>query len=200
MTYRVRHPLGAALAMLLLHCGGSVANGDPPPEIGLCEGTPHGSVPVEHRSTAMTCPRSPDYDPDATPAVTCTTDADCAADGSPAYDDKCVQGVCGADECLVDSDCPASQVCVCAADGFGGDGPRLNVCVPASCKVDSDCGAGRYCAPSRSYCGSVDGYECTSPADTCVDPQTDCSTCGGNTCDYAPQVGHFVCATSVCNG
>jgi hypothetical protein len=217
MNHLARHTLCAALALLLLHCGGvtnaardagagqdSGAPGDDagvlPAEAGLCEGTSHGGIPAEHRPTATTCPRSPDFTTEAA-AVTCTTSAGCVSDSSPNFDTICVQGVCGADECLADSDCPSTQLCVCAADGFGGDGPRINRCVPAACKVDGDCGPGRYCEPSRSYCGSVDGYNCTSPADTCTDPQNDCAACGGgNACDYAPQVGHFVCGTSVCNG
>jgi hypothetical protein len=219
MNHLARHTLGAALAVLLLHCGGSVVSetrdagsgqdsGSPgddggglPPEAGLCEGTSQGGVPAEHRPSATTCTPSPDYGGvDAAP-VTCHTSADCVSDASPNFDTNCVQGTCIADDCLADSDCPSTQLCVCAADGFGGDGPHINRCVPAACKVDSDCGPGRYCEPSRSYCGSVDGYNCTSPADTCTDPQTDCAACGGgNACDYAPQVGHFVCGTSVCNG
>jgi hypothetical protein len=221
-----RHTLVCTLALLLAGCGGSVASdatkdggagqdsalsglpGDDaspgvgdggvlPAEAGLCEGTPHGGVPSTHRATATTCPRSSDVAVDA--AVTCTTNADCVFDGSLPYEDNCVHGVCGGDQCLVDSDCPGAQVCVCGGAGFHGDGPQLNVCVPAACKVDGDCGTGRYCVPSVSYCGSTQGFNCTSPTDTCVDPHTDCS-CGGDTCDYAPQVGHFVCATAVCNG
>jgi hypothetical protein len=43
------------------------------------------------------------------------------------------------------------------------------------------------------------GFFCHTSQDTCVDSTTDCP-CAGNACMYDPMVGHFVCATVVCNG
>ena len=190
-------PVGDAGAVPVRDDGGVL-----PGEAGACEGTPHGSVPAEHRPTPVMCPRSAAYglQGDAGPSVTCATDADCVGDAAMGLGAICLQGICGWDACLTDADCSPAQVCVCASQAYGGNGFHGNECVAATCKVDGDCGAGRYCAPSRTYCGSIQGYNCTSPADSCVNPQTDCASCGGNTCDYAPQVGHFVCGSSVCNG
>ncbi|HTQ44359.1 MAG TPA: hypothetical protein VMI75_16475 [Polyangiaceae bacterium] len=91
-------------------------------------------------------------------------------------------------------------VCVCADMTGGGTGLHVSECVPAECHTDADCGAGNYCIPSRGTCGAVQGYFCTSSRDKCVDPTKDCAACGGNSCVYEPVVGHFVCATSGCNG
>jgi hypothetical protein len=183
------------LALLLGHCGGIKSAGTLPGDAGLCEGTASsGETPPEHRPTPVTCPRTPIELPvtDAGPA-TCNASTDCQA-----YE-YCTDHVCGSDMCLVDADCPTGNVCVCSNDAGGGDRVQANVCVPAHCTVDSDCGPGNVCEPSRGYCGGVTGYDCSSSKDTCVDPSKDCS-CGGNSCVYAPMVGYFVCADSVCNG
>ncbi|HEY6458678.1 MAG TPA: hypothetical protein VIY73_00965, partial [Polyangiaceae bacterium] len=76
---------------------------------------------------------------------------------------------------------------------------HTNSCIPAECATDGDCGPGNYCVPSRGYCGSIGGFFCTSGSDTCVDPKTDCS-CGGNSCAYDPELGHFACAAASCSG
>jgi hypothetical protein len=198
----------SGIALLISHCGGLANTTSAAPDAGthpgpdgslvdsgLCEGTAGpGEVPSEHRPTAATCPRSPVEVPVPDGgATTCNTDPDC-----PTYE-HCVEHVCGADACLTDTDCATGNVCVCTSDAGGGNRIPGNVCVPASCSVDSDCGAGSLCVPSRGYCGGVSGYYCSSSKDTCVDPAKDCS-CGGNACVYAPMVGHFVCASNVCNG
>jgi hypothetical protein len=215
MNLLVRTFLAAgAVALLLSHCGGQTdsparpldggSGGGPEggtdggvvlPDSGMCEGTAGGGeTPTEHRPTATACaPTPPPLQADGGPAASCNTAADC----QPYL--HCSDHVCSFDACLVDSDCPVSNVCVCSASAGGGLRQPGNVCVPSSCQVDSDCGQGHVCEPSRGYCGSVDGYHCTSSKDTCVDATKDCS-CGGNACAYAPTVGHFVCATSVCNG
>jgi len=176
--------------------GGSGSSSGGGPDSGMCEGTVGpGEVPAEHRPTATACARTPNATlPDGGTPGACNTDADC-----PGGFLHCTEHQCGYDACLVDSDCPAANVCVCSGGNGGGLRSPGNVCVPASCKVDSDCGSGNVCEPSRGYCGSVDGFFCTSNKDTCMDPAKDCS-CGGNSCVYAPTVGHFVCGTSVCMG
>jgi hypothetical protein len=161
----------------------------------MCEGTGTGGVPSEHRASAMACPRTTTPPPQSVDGGSgaCSSDAECPAG------EHCAEHQCGWDGCLVDSDCDAGNVCVCNGSTGGGLRSPGNVCVPATCTVDADCGSGRYCAPSRGYCGTVEGFYCTSPKDTCVNPQTDCA-CGGNACEYSPVVGHFVCAQTVCNG
>jgi hypothetical protein len=131
-------------------------------------------------------------------AGSCTTDADCQ-NTSLGPSGHCVESECGYDECLTDGDCGAGTICVCSSVVGGGVGTHVNRCIPSNCATDGDCGPGNYCAPSRGYCGGTEGFYCTSGADTCVDPQTDCS-CGGNTCDYAPEIGHFACGTTTCSG
>jgi hypothetical protein len=203
---------GGAAALLFSHCGGIAdikasghdAGGDALPQpgdaavldTGMCEGTvTAGEVPSEHRPTATACTRTPNATlPDGGTPGACNTEADCAASYL-----RCAEHQCGYDACLVDGDCAPGTVCVCSAGNGGGLRSPGNVCVPATCAVDSDCGAGNVCEPSRGYCGSIQGFYCTSSKDTCVVPAKDCS-CGGNTCVYTPTVGHFVCASGVCNG
>jgi hypothetical protein len=204
----------AVLALLVSHCGGSTSTGsvfgiDAGADSGLgdagqCEGTAQGappSVPPEHRASPAACPRTPATAPDGgSLPVSCSTDADCQGTSGATYL-HCVEHGCGYDACLVDADCPSGQACVCDAAAGGGTRSPGNACVPAACHVDADCGGGAYCVPSRAVgCGGVDGLHCTSRADTCVDPTIDCKACGGTTCAYAPQVGHFVCDVNVCNG
>jgi hypothetical protein len=209
-----------ALALLVSHCGGGVASGGLHGgdagvdafagdagfgDAGSCEGTagqngPPG-LPTEHRPTAAACPRTPlMLAPDAG-SLSCNSDQDCQGDAGTA-ELHCAEHLCGYDTCLTDSDCSQISVgtlCVCNANA--GDGTRSpgNVCVPAACHVDADCGQGNECTPSRGRCGDVSGFYCTSSQDTCVDPTRDCA-CGGNSCVYAPTVGHFLCATNTCNG
>ncbi len=169
---------------------------------GQCEGSAHGAgTPAESRPQATACGPS-NWSPYASTdagALACSSDADCPADSGAAYPLRCLGQKCVYDSCFSDSDCPSSQLCVCGPNNGGGLRIRLNVCVPASCHVDADCGAGEFCSPSRGYCGGVDGYHCHSKSDTCVDSTTDCA-CGGNSCIYAPTVGHFVCAVNICSG
>jgi hypothetical protein len=215
--------VSGTVVLLVSHCSGSGANSDSHrgdgggpvgddaragddgglAEAGPCEGTagqngPRG-VPAEHRPVALECSRN-STNPEAPDAalVSCNADPDCQGD-TGSLELHCAEHVCGYDACLVDADCPTGNLCVCKADAGGSWGDVGNACVPAQCHVDADCGAGEYCTPSRGYCGAVSGFYCTSSADTCVDPTTDC-TCGGNSCVYAPTVGHFLCATSTCNG
>jgi hypothetical protein len=205
----------AGIVLVGNHCGGSTASPNPDAGQGhdaaseatlndgaACEGTAHGAppgMPVEHRATAASCARTKMNGSDAASPPPCTTDADCQGDaGNPLW--NCVEHGCGWDACLADADCLASQVCVCESQIPSGKGKPGNSCVSASCHVDSDCAGGGYCAPSRGACGNVLEYDCTSAADTCVTPQTDCSSCSGFACVYDPMVAHFVCSTSACHG
>jgi Cys-rich repeat protein len=196
-----------ALVLALAHCSssatGNAGAGNPYlADAGQCEGTAtHGETadpPLEHRATRAVCGRTPEGSGADGSLLSCSSSTDCQVPGGGTQ--YCAQQQCGPDQCLVDADCDPGRVCVCASEVGGGIGPRLNLCVPSNCTVDSDCGAGGYCSPSRSYCGGVTGYYCHSNRDTCVDSTTDCSSCGGNSCVYAPTVGHFVCGTSTCDG
>jgi len=199
--------------VLVCHCGGkegaSSFNADAATQEGgtdagaACYGSGHGppsSPPAGSRPSAATCPRTgvPPA-PDAAPLLSCNTDADCMVDAANTGP-HCVEHACGVDQCLADSECPSNQLCVCATMAGVGLAARYSECVPAACRTDADCGAGNYCVASRGTCGSVEGYNCTSNRDTCVDPAKDCTACGGNICVYEPVVGHFVCGTASCNG
>jgi hypothetical protein len=210
--------LFASCALVLVcHCGGkdgSSSNPPDPPDAATadggtdsgiaCYGSGHGppsSSPADSRPSATTCPRTPipGAPLDAGPLISCNTDADCAVDAANTGP-NCVEHACGYDRCLADSDCASNELCVCGAMAGGGNTIHVSQCVPAGCHTDADCGAGNYCVASRGTCGAVAGYNCTSSRDTCIDPATDCASCHGNGCVYTPVVGHFVCATSGCNG
>ncbi len=188
-----------AIALVASHCGGSSLDAQ-----NLCEGTASHEgaprVPSEHRAMPAACSLSQGGPATADGgAISCSSNADCQAGSSLIDPPSCLGKQCRWDQCLVDSDCPSGNVCLCAADAGGGDSVHHNVCVPANCRIDSDCGANEYCSPSRGYCGGVSGFYCHSSRDTCVDVTTDCA-CGGNACVYAPTVGYFVCGTLVCMG
>jgi hypothetical protein len=107
-------------------------------------------------------------------------------------------GVC-ADECLVDAECDGG-VCSCAGNTFGYAKSTANLCVPAGCRVDADCPDG-YCSPTvgaGNFYG-IQGYECHSCADSCVN-DGDCGATnpgelGQPYCAYSAQVGHWACGT-----
>jgi hypothetical protein len=68
------------------------------------------AVPPEHRAQAKTCnPTSSALLPDGGGA-TCSTDADCAGDGSSTFP-HCLAGRCAFDACLTDADCANHGVC-----------------------------------------------------------------------------------------
>ncbi len=150
------------------------------------------SMPVG-RPTAPACAPTPAGT--TTVARTCSADGDCADAGLS----HCLAGKCGLDQCLIDSDCASGQACRCS-NQVRGDALLGNSCVPTGCRVDADCGPSGSCSPDSSgYCGSVDGYQCHSAADTC-NSDTDC--CGSTPrCGYQPALGHWACAAIVvCSG
>jgi hypothetical protein len=177
-----------------------------------CPGTTgaagQGETPTEHRAVAAACtPSTRTPPPPDGGLTTCTSNADCMADGGTPFTapfTTCLHGVCSFDQCLTDADCPNGGVCGCASDYYGGNAAyHPNVCVPANCHTDADCGAGGFCSPSRTYCGSYTGFYCHGPQDTCVNPTVDCAGCPGttgNACVYAPTVGAFVCGQNICGG
>jgi hypothetical protein len=163
-----------------------------------CLGAPGSGgprVPSEHRAQATACNPTPGQFPPDAGGPSCSTDADCVP---PLI--RCLRGSCSYEHCLTDGDCPSQHVCGCSSDYYGGNAPHLNICVPADCHVDADCAAGGYCSPSRGPCGVFEGFYCHKPTDPCVNATTDCASCGGFACVYAPAVGLFVCGGSVCSG
>ncbi|MFI5297049.1 MAG: hypothetical protein ACHREM_03045 [Polyangiales bacterium] len=205
----------AMAAPLAVDCGGQTvapaavvadAGSDSVSDVGgesgdssACLGTrtgPLSTTPAEHRPTAVTCALTPPPAlPDGGVSPGCSADADCPTGM------RCLQHSCSYDRCLVDADCTTGQVCVCNATAGGGLRVPGNLCVAAACATDADCGGnGAVCAATRGYCGGVQGYNCTSVADTCADPKTDCP-CGNPMCTYAPEVGHFMCSGPIgCSG
>lgn len=134
---------------------------------------------------------------DGGPAQSCTQDSDCVgcAGGWPGRCEGPFSN-CVCDECGRDEDCGTSGVCACDGRTFGYSHTRRgNSCVPGNCRVDADCGPAGFCSPTvdisaGSFYG-VAGYYCHTPNDQCTN-DTDCSQ---GDCRYAPQVGHWVCAS-----
>ena len=168
------------------------------------DGGPRGT-PSVHRAQATACDPSALHLPceviDGGGGQVCSTDADCAGDGSFNPYSSCLHGHCNIDHCLADSDCPSTQVCSCSSAYYGGNGCyHPNLCVPANCHVDSDCGPGGFCSPSAGYCGTVDGFHCQRATDPCMVP-TDCGGTSLSSCVYSPAVGEFCCGpVTVCAG
>jgi hypothetical protein len=151
------------------------------------------SVPVG-RPEIVACAATPDWIPGAsTPA--CMTDGNCAdAGGLNSY---CLNGQCGPDQCLADTDCAAGNACSC---GFPHDGPSRNGCVPTGCRVDADCGPNGACSPTYGPgCAGVTGYWCHTAKDTC---KTDLDCCGSTpACLFQPTIGAWTCQAAVgCSG
>ena len=148
------------------------------------------------RPTIVACPESPLAENwhDAG-VMTCVSATDCPGG------EMCLKGMCGPDECHLDTDCSSGFACACAAGYYGGNAIHGNPCVPAQCRIDADCKTpGGTCAPSFSgRCGALSGYYCHSPADTC---NTDADCCGSTpNCSYQPTLGHWACQSfTVCNG
>jgi hypothetical protein len=179
-------------------------------DAGFCEGTakpaatrpPPGAGRLQSGATCSPSDRALFAGGDAGGA--CTDSSQCLGDGGPPFygSASCVRGECTEDECYTDSDCGAGSVCVCSENVGGGNAEHFNTCLQAQCRADSDCGPGNYCLPSVGYCGGVLGFYCTTDEDTCVDPATDCPCLQGlpTSCQYAPQVGRWVCGESICQG
>ena len=217
-----RLPMIAAIGLGFassVHCGGqtSTSNPDLTPDSGVPDsggtdassdgasnGDAHpaiqcdaGTSPVG-RATAPACPATTSFDAGS---VACTTFADCQDAGSSSFQ-ACLADRCSIDQCFTDSDCPTGQACGCATE-LRGNARHTNRCLPSGCRVDSDCANGEKCSASYDpYCGSLSGYYCHSPADTCT---TDATCCSPDTtvynCAYAPELGHFACqARQGCGG
>ena len=136
----------------------------------------------------------------ASDGASCTVDADCTGIDPQLLSTHCLNGQCGPDQCLTDSDCPTGQACGCASQ-FGGNAVHTNRCVASNCRVDKDCGQNGVCsAIDTGYCGSFDGFYCHMPDDQCH-TDVDCTNMIAPRCTYIPMLGHWACeAASVCAG
>jgi hypothetical protein len=172
--------------------GASGSGGDGGAAGFACRGSTVGAAAPAHRPTAAACPATvgggiPERDGGV---VSCTTDADCAPDGSPTIFSQCLNHQCGADECLTDADCGAGKACLCASEQGHRNIIHVNRCVQTGCNVDADCASG-LCSPGGT------GFQCRGSADTCrVD--ADCAACGpgpgiGWTCAFWSDAGHWSC-------
>ena len=127
-------------------------------------------------------------------APKCTSLADCRPDGSTIdyFYVACLHGVCSEDDCIIDSDCAAGQVCACA-DQLGSPIRIGNECLTTQCQVDADCGGGQVCSASIGTCNELQGYYCHTPSDECL---TDTDCCGTTPlCAYQTSSGHWACQT-----
>lgn len=165
---------------------------------GRTDGGSMGRVPVTHRAMAAECGRvrgPGNADPGGGGA--CTSDAMCTT----GINGRCLRSTGGAltfscsyDECFVDGECGASEVCRCR------EAPSdANVCVSGNCVLDADCGAGGYCSPSRGFDRinlGVSGFWCHTAMDECVD-DADCTVDAGPTanCTWFPDRDHWACST-----
>jgi len=167
-----------------------VADTGMPPDAGMCIDLPPGD-----RVAPITCSSCRPTGPEPTGiGGACSMHSDCTADANG----RCVIGMAGTycdyDECFVDGDCDADELCSC--DGsYGGGGNR---CVPANCRVGSDCTSG-VCSPSYSCLlgGPPTGWYCRTAADTCVD-ETGCAAISGRRCAFNTGMGLWECAYGVC--
>lgn len=168
----------------------------------MCMHSAAGEVPSEHRPLAPSCASNPPIPLVSGGLPACATSADCTSRGYG----SCTAGHCVSDFCLADGDCQKGYVCACGGETFTVSPPAgapdaaaeayaINTCVPATCRMDSDCGPEGYCSPSYA-CGTVQGYYCHGPADTCADPAKDC--CGSADCFWSAPAGAFVCAVELC--
>jgi len=165
--------------------GGAGGGGCPAPQ----------STPVG-RSKSAACNVTNTFEDAGTQA--CSADADCADAGLSGW---CLNGQCGADQCLTDGDCPSGQACACASE-FRGNAFHTNLCIDTGCRVDADCGPNGVCSESMSPtpCGSISGFYCHTPDDEC-NTDADCCQSSAPVCSYQPALGHWAChAVSVCNG
>jgi hypothetical protein len=108
-----------------------------------------------------------------------------------------LQGTCTYDQCLTDDDCPSGDACGCADQFYGTMRQYFgqNFCVHTACHIDADCGPGGYCSPAIDmYCGSITGYRCLKPEDTCGS-SADCGDPTGAQCrcEYVTELDHWQC-------
>lgn len=160
---------------------------------------PDCSVPVG-RAMSVICPATDVsmWQPAAagSDGQSCSVDADCGTIG-PLLG-RCLNGQCGADQCLTDGDCPTGQMCGCSSD-FHACCTQTNRCIPSGCRVDGDCGENGVCSASIGYCGSLDGYYCHTAADRC---HTDADCDAANPiCNYIATLGYWTCQSApLCSG
>ncbi len=123
----------------------------------------------------------------------CTTDASCTTrprgfcttvPTTHAPGCGCVYG------CVRDTDCAAGQICEC--------GDPVGICRAASCTTDGQCATGSLCASAALAWGGCSssppprGYECQSPADTCL-TNAECSSTSLPACAFSSATGARDC-------
>lgn len=119
----------------------------------------------------------------------CNTDRDCTQNpnGFCQASGVGIQGCFCNYGCRNDSDCPASNICACAAP--------IGQCVAvANCTVDSDCGTGLLCLGTKdSGCSNV--FACQTKDDTCAG-DSDCNVPCNSDAGCVTQVCSFVVTPS----
>jgi hypothetical protein len=167
---------------------------------------PDLTVTLGHRTVGAECAGergSPEQPSGCGPSDECSVHEDCTtgAHGVCVSEAGCV---CLYDDCVVDADCGAGQVCVCADDTVYTWYPAARYkhrCVSADCAVDADCASG-YCLRQRFSCGSVDepsgyathSYACATERDEC---RGDEACPSGDPCGYDDEEDRWACDHTV---
>jgi hypothetical protein len=153
-----------------------------------------GAPDAENPPVSAKCPpQAPGHRPTA---KTCTANARDAGVSTCGGGTVPVQ-----DACLRDEDCGPTAVCVCIRPQSSGPGPcgvvtpLGNACLPGNCRVDSDCAACGSCVLAVS-CGTVGGYYCQTPNDTCSS-SADCKAEGDGACEYDSNAGRWACSYNI---
>lgn len=124
----------------------------------------------------------------------CASDADCNAGENGRCMAEFIYYVCSYDQCFSDADCTNGGPCGCEEGDRYSD---ANICLPGNCRTDGDCGVSGYCSPTRSICGTLDGYYCHTCEDECID-NADCPEVPNRQrqCTYSTEVEHWICGSS----
>jgi len=160
--------------------------GDDDATVADCDEIEPLDVGIYHRETADACPaeREPLNPPPSSCGSMeedeCTAHEDCAfgPNGRCVVADESGRCGCWYDECLEDSDCSATTLCVCA-EQHPFELNSNNTCINAECHTDADCDTG-LCFGEPFFCGAaapgetmyITRFACASENDQCRNHET----------------------------
>jgi hypothetical protein len=167
------------------------------PDAGMHDAGCDDPPPPADRAMATACTSCRPTGPDPGPGFGdgCEAHSECTAGMNGRCVLAMIGSLCDYDECFVDSDCEANEVCSCDGSYYGG-----NHCVPGNCRVNADCMSG-LCSPSYGCLsgGPPEGWYCKTAADECAD-DADCNdpmTAGGR-CAYDTTRMSWRCEYGIC--